>query len=525
MNHHIPIHELEMEHIPKVLCIYKNLSQSLPDFLLVLNNIRHQKFFWPYPRTPLLYVVSSLCSFAIGFSFFKIQMTFFLFFLILLIFIYKTTKIIEGEKAGVFAMLFISLIPLVFNYSHIYNQDIPLIALLTLSFYFLVTQGFKTLKSSFMLGIICGLGILGKPSFIIYFFSFLIVIILDNIFELIKQNKNKKNIWQGIVNFTVFFIPAFLIFLYWHGTENMRWMITTIRSEALGGKIYQLSSLSKIKENIIFYTAGFFKDNGLLVIAAAGMSIATIITIKIKYKKLLFFWMLLPFFLLIFYNDQALRYLLPAMPPVAMLWGIAIAKLKPSLIKKCSIALVIFLLFYQFFYLSFNLRIRDTKIAGMHNLLFAKWKMRPYSLWAYPAGKKYLSFFEKQYTGNYKKENYSKQIKEYYNYLAFIQGGSVLEKNFIGYLLSKKPEAFMQEFSDRELSALYVHSQFYYISPVNISQDWVEINELRQGLNMEMLKKADLPYEFLMYSKDNVVLMDKILLDSGQYYYLYEKLN
>ena len=86
-----------------------------------------------------------------------------------------------------------SINPLVFHYSHIYNQDLPLASMVALGFYFLMLcDNFKNYKYSLWLGVIFGLGVLTKPTFIVYLFVPLMFCLYKPLKQLIIGSKKKE---------------------------------------------------------------------------------------------------------------------------------------------------------------------------------------------------------------------------------------------------------------------------------------------------------------------------------------------
>lgn len=156
------------------------------------------------------------------------------------------------------------------------------------------------------------------------------------------------------------------------------------------------------------------------------------------------------------------------MPVVAVFSSIGIYKIKTYSIRKPLFICVLFLLFYQFLYLSFFYKTTTFPFSNTYDILFAKSNRPSQNYWHSSEGKKYILFFEKIFKNSNSKQLIIKKTAEYYNHLEYSDIGNIkIEKNFRlslksafkNYLLFKKPDLLMQSLADKELALLFIKGE------------------------------------------------------------------
>ncbi len=121
---------------------------------------------WPN----FVYLCSTFFSLFFGNSLLLIKLTQFVYFFILFFSTYAIAKKIADRKTGLLAMFLVSMYPLIFESSRQYSLDFPLAAFIALSIYLLLkTNYFTNFQYSCFLGISCGIAMLIKGQFILFF--------------------------------------------------------------------------------------------------------------------------------------------------------------------------------------------------------------------------------------------------------------------------------------------------------------------------------------------------------------------
>ena len=224
------------------------------------------------------------------------------FFLILLISMYKIGALLFDRKIGIFLSFFISFIPSIFSSSRVQMLDLPLAAMCTLSLFFLLrTRGFTSLFYSISAGIIWGLSQLTKESFLIFFLP----AFLSYVYFSVRKNKevSPKKVWSNIIlSLTIFSLIAGMVYL---NPQNQT-ALKAYRSR---------TSFVAEKKPIFFYILAlpFAYFHPFIFIVLLPFFI--IYFIKAKPKKDVFFYsFIIPFFIFSLSPNKYERFLLPLVP-------------------------------------------------------------------------------------------------------------------------------------------------------------------------------------------------------------------
>ncbi|MBI4845803.1 MAG: glycosyltransferase family 39 protein [Candidatus Omnitrophica bacterium] len=456
------IYEVNQEHTPKALFYYKHLSVSLEDFFRAFTDIRSDSSYWPPVRSPLLYIITGLFACLTGFSVYKAQLSFFIFFLLLIIPTYLIASKIADKKTGLLAVVFTALNPLIFHYSHIYNQDFPLAAMVSLGFYFLMfCADFRSAKYSVFLGIIFGLGVLTKPIFIVYLLIPLLFCLRKYLAGFDKKHllKAQNAGCETSLNIALFFVIFVSLASAWYGYK-LKWILPNCHYEFFINKIS-----GGHKNKILFYAVEYYEQCGLLAVLIFCSAVFGFCKFANKYKKLLLSWLIFSQVFLMMISNQQIRFALPVIPAIAIFSAIGITQGGKHPFKKYIYSIIIVLLFCQFIYLSFFPKITTGSLAGINNFIFAKWNSPPCRYWNTVEGKKYMAFFDEIFKENGSRGGVCKEIAEYHNYLRYViindNSGcnspfKSFKEIFKQYLLFKKPYLLTQSLSDQELALLFI---------------------------------------------------------------------
>jgi hypothetical protein len=225
------------------------------------------------------------------------------FFLILLISMYKIGALLYNRKIGIFLSFFISFVPSIFSSSRVQMLDLPLTAMCTLSLFFLLrTRGFTSLFYSISAGIIWGLSQLTKESFLIFFLP----AFLSYVYFSLRKNKeaSPKKVWSNIIlSLTIFSLIAGMVYL---NPQNH-----------IALKAYHLkgSLVAEKKTSLLFYIFAFPFAHFHPVIFLVLLPFFIIYVLKAKpMKDILFYSFIIPFFFFSLSPNKYERFLLPLIP-------------------------------------------------------------------------------------------------------------------------------------------------------------------------------------------------------------------
>lgn len=285
---------------------------------------------------------------------------------------YGIAKVLSNEKAGLLAAFIVTMYPIIFNHLRTYMFDFPLTAMVALSIYLLIrADEFKNKKYSIILGLALLAGLLVKINFGIFVLGPLLVFISKAILQK-GQRLAKKNILflLTIIIFTFLFIyimkgkDAFTRIFY----------ISTVAIVAIFTNIKDgILSLSDLVNWQISQQIQYFQ---LMLEGAISVFLSIIFFIgiyfflrsKIKMKWILF----LPIFMTLFYfifllgtypPESIVRHSMPFLPLIAVITAIGLESIRSKLIKITFMSLIITIGIFQFFAISYGLKILPEEIS------------------------------------------------------------------------------------------------------------------------------------------------------------------
>ncbi|MFC1666689.1 ArnT family glycosyltransferase [Candidatus Omnitrophota bacterium] len=139
-----------------------------------------------------------------------------LFFLVLLLSIFKIGRFLFNNTVGLLAAFIISFYPSVFGFSRVYMLTLPILAISALCVYLFIKTGvFKNRKYSVYFGLACGLGGLLRPRFFIYILIPVVLYAGGYIVTLFRKRDDLKRLLTKQKFFNIFlsiFCSGFLLF-------------------------------------------------------------------------------------------------------------------------------------------------------------------------------------------------------------------------------------------------------------------------------------------------------------------------
>ena len=141
----------------------------------------------------------------------------------------------------------------------------------------------------------------------------------------------------------------------------------------------------------------FYKASGPILFFLFCVATPNILKTKKKHYLLIIAWFLSSYLFLTLIVNQQVRFSLPIIPAIAILTATSLYKMNSNPIKNPLVLGILFVLLYQFIYLSFFPRATTYSFFNIHNLLFAKSNRPPQAYGASSEGKTYISFFKKKH--------------------------------------------------------------------------------------------------------------------------------
>ncbi len=276
----------------------------------------------------------------------------YIFFIISLITIFKITKLLKDEIAGITAILLFSLTPAIYLLSRVYGiNDYHLILPISLNIYTLIKSDFFTnRKWSLLYGISVAFGMLVKDSFIIFFPGSLTYVLIKIYF---LKYQNKKNILLNIILSNL--ITFFLISFHYFRLNILKKIL--LRPFMDYGNIFEFKKIS-------VFTIGLYEQMfsiPLFVLLLIGLFYyIKKYSNNNKHTLLLFF--IFPWILLMLIPcDKSIAYGTAFIPALSVITAIGLTYLRRKT-KTILLFIVIILSILQYFSFSYNINLGFDKI-------------------------------------------------------------------------------------------------------------------------------------------------------------------
>ena len=233
-----------------------------------------------------------------------------LFFVLLGWLTFLLAKETVGEKERWFPSLVIATVPMVVSFSTLFYMDVPMTVFTTLSFYFILK------KRYIEAGLASGLAYFTKLNSVFFFPGFLFLIIWHN----------RKKTWNLVRNVTFFILPILMIYildLYWRKL-NITSEMDTIGWQYISFRFSLAFSGGRWREYLNSYLT-----NPLDLVKYLGLGFLLLMffhffRIRRWDRKASVLWIpvlcYLLFFLIIFGMETDIRYLLPILPFLIVLF-------------------------------------------------------------------------------------------------------------------------------------------------------------------------------------------------------------
>lgn len=291
-------------------------------------------------RAPLYEVTLSLyCLIQKNINADRITITNMFYFMIILLSVYGIGAKLKNKATGVLAAFIVSMFPGIFAMSRGLMVDFPLTAMVSLSVCLLLfTRYFVDRKYSFLFGVSIGLGLLTKVTYIVFIPPLLVCYVLISLIGAIKEKKQFIIITKNLI---ISLVSGLFIASLWY-LPNLHKIIN--RAKAMSLQLHNSPHGSFID----FYIESLFSHSLCPFFFILYLFSLSICLIKRK-GVILWLWLLLPLLIFSFSPNKAHRFILPALPSIALTIALGINLIKSYLIKKRIIIFTgVFSLFIYF---------------------------------------------------------------------------------------------------------------------------------------------------------------------------------
>ncbi|MDP3041949.1 MAG: glycosyltransferase family 39 protein [Candidatus Omnitrophota bacterium] len=285
------------------------------------------KYAWPR----LVYFVSSIFNLLFGVSLPITIISNMFWFLILIVSIYLIGKYLFNKETGLFAAFLTSFSPFIWGMSRKYGLDFPLVAVTSLSMYFLLkTEGFRSKLYTILFFAALGIGFNVKMQILIY----LLIPTVINIFnDEMKPTffEKSRNIFLGIMIFIV------LSSIFWWGCLNgILGLFFLQQTKGLYDSAFEHKT--PLLASSVFYLDYLLRGLNLVLLLSI-FGIYRMFRSAQKNRLLILSWAIVPMLIFLIMNPQRGRYILPVFPAFCLIASNAVINLKNRLYKYFLIGL------------------------------------------------------------------------------------------------------------------------------------------------------------------------------------------
>jgi hypothetical protein len=317
-------------HSMSTLSFYKDIYLSHNPFLII------KELFAPSYWPKLHYLFASLFLEMFGRSYVSMSMVNSFYLLILTVSIYGISfKISQNEWCALFSSIIVSVYPSIIWFMTSFELTIAVAAFVSLTIYFLIlSESFqKTIYSILFAIFFCCSMYIDRFSPIFFIFGPYLLTFFSN------QHYPKKR----FLNLFLIHVIIFIILVPFYAD----WTKTYI----LNNNVFNEQGCNTLKEIINFKSPYFLQrlffyiliipqyHLGIFWFISFCFGLYILIKTKDKKCKILFAWLIFPFLLYTILPKKGVSYIMPALPPMAIITAVGFFKLKKSWLKKLLIYL------------------------------------------------------------------------------------------------------------------------------------------------------------------------------------------
>lgn len=336
-------------------------------FIQPAHNILYELFHantthWP----PLFYFIAGLFNLVFGASYVASVMTNMLFFFLLIVSLYLIGKKIYTPEIGILSSVIVSLYPIVYGHSRLFQLDFALTAVVTFSIYCLIsTDRFKNLRWSIIFAVSAGLGMLIKWSYLFFVGPLFLYISISALRDINKKEAlNRAGKVFLVLSIALLTGPAWYLMQLAENRYAIRDFIRVFSS-------YAFKPLEELEWIILVF------NNAMLSFIFFLLFIICLIffyaRVKSRYKFFITMWYLVPLLLLICISWKQARFFMPILPCLALISASSMVIISHRKLKSVIIIFIIAAGLIQFFNVSFNKNINKSRRHGNIDIFY-----RPY---------------------------------------------------------------------------------------------------------------------------------------------------
>lgn len=279
------------------------------------------------------------------------------------VYLYKLVSLVSSKKSALMSVFILNSFPLTFAMSREYLVEYGLMTFVIAWMYYIlrleITGG---RKDAYVLGIVMGLGMLMKSSFILYIIFPTLFLIVMRTYELKRIPTEWKSnfliiiLMGAVVAGTWYFknLPKVVYFALYSGFSDVakNWSM---------GDLFSLNTIFKywvylINYGVSFYYFALFAIALFILFLKFAVSIKNIVRCFLdrKYQYFLMIWLIVPFLFFTFTVNKDYRYTLPFYPALAILMGMTIVKLTTKRYSQYIPVLLMLFPLFNYMYISFS---------------------------------------------------------------------------------------------------------------------------------------------------------------------------
>ena len=324
-----------------VLKLYLGVQENLPQTTMTLLSGADRY----YP--PLVRVLTIPFYAVFGRSVDTAVMVNSVFWVILIFSTYGIGQRICSKNTGLLAAFLVSMYPITFGMSRQYFLDFALMAVVSLGVYsLLLTNSFTNKRNSVLFGIVFGLGMLTKWTFIFFIIGPLTYMMVKIPIKNHTYHTSRYSLHSLILAAAltaVWYIP--------NSDSLIRLLDNATRSGSIEGDpvIYSIQSVlyyvfSLINDQISFFYFIFFVTGMILLSKRPGES-----------RSIFLLWIVVPFIIFTFTANKETRFIIPILPAVAVVSAAGVMDIRNSKLKVSIISLILVYGLAQFFIMSYGI--------------------------------------------------------------------------------------------------------------------------------------------------------------------------
>lgn len=295
--------------------------------------------------------------------------------------IFKLCKEYLDPRIALLSCFLLSMYPAIYGNLRTYLMDIGLMAIVSVSIYLLLKcDGFRNLKYSLLLGLSLGLGMLTKHSYVIFIAGPLVGIIwISGRIPSIHKEKNEiSTLSKSRLNLLYCLIVGLGLTLSWY-LPNFKQALGLIlyNNSPRWARVFLPSYLINVKSFLTFLPRAM-TSYGITSFFMLLFLCSSLLFFKDRrphpVKKVLIWWIVLPFLVVTFYLNKQSRFLIPFFPALAIITAYGVYRIKNRGTRAALIGLIVVVGLFQFFFISFGPTLASSKsphkVIGNRMVLF-----------------------------------------------------------------------------------------------------------------------------------------------------------